>query len=116
VNDQRPAPYTEARSALNGALLAFGLLPLAAEIVCLVIGLTASQPWFFVFMAGLSVLVMISTGLLYRSWPTGLRVDESASALVLSGRRGPLAADPPSITRAGGFSAARGRPSAVCAW
>jgi hypothetical protein len=43
MNDQRPAPYVEARSALNGALLTFGLLPLAAEIVCLVIGLTAGQ-------------------------------------------------------------------------
>lgn len=81
MNEQRPAPYVEARSALNGALLAFGLLPLAAEIGCLVAGLATRQPWFFVFMAGLSVLVMISAGLLYRSWPTGLRVDESGISI-----------------------------------
>ena len=50
----------EAHSALNGALLAFGLLPLAAEIVCLVVGVAARQPWFFVLMGGLFVLMLIS--------------------------------------------------------
>jgi hypothetical protein len=81
VKDQRPVPYVEARSALNGALLAFGLLPLGAEIAFLVLGLATGQPWFFVLMAGLFVLVMISSGLLYRSWPTGVRVDASGISI-----------------------------------
>ena len=81
MNDQRPGRYLEAHSALNGALLAFGLLPLAAEAACLILGVTTSQPWFFVLMGPLFVLVLISVGLLYRNWPTGVRVDESGISI-----------------------------------
>jgi hypothetical protein len=81
MNDHRAAPYLEARSALNGALLAYGLWPFAAEAACLVAGLAARQPWFFVTMGGLLVFVMISAGLLYRNWPTGIRIDESGIAI-----------------------------------
>jgi hypothetical protein len=81
MNDERPGRYLEAHSAMNGALLAFGLLPIAAEAACLILGVTTSQPWFFVLMGPLFVLVLISVGLLYRNWPTGVRVDESGISI-----------------------------------
>jgi hypothetical protein len=81
VNSQRPPAYAEAHSAMNGALLAFGLLPLAAEVVLLVLGVVASQPWCFVLMGLLFVLTLISAGLLYRNWPTGVRVDETGISI-----------------------------------
>ena len=73
--------YLETHSALNSGLLTYGLWPLAAEAVCLVAGVTARQPWFFVIMGGLLLFVMISVGLLYRNWPTGIRIDESGIAI-----------------------------------
>ena len=81
MNDARPASYREAHSALNKALLAYGLLPLAGEIVCVILGVSANLPWFFVLMGPLFVLVLIATGLLYRNWPTGIRVDESGISI-----------------------------------
>jgi hypothetical protein len=80
MNTARQA-YLESHSALNGALLTYSLLPLAAEAVCLVVGVAARQPWFFVVMGGLLVLVMIGTGLLYRNWPTGIRINESGISI-----------------------------------
>jgi hypothetical protein len=77
MTGHHPAAYAEAHSALNAPLLTLGLLPLAAEIACLVLGITANMPWCFVLMGPLFVLVLISVGLLYRSWPTGLHVDEA---------------------------------------
>jgi hypothetical protein len=80
MNTSRRA-YLEPHSALNRALLTCGLLPLAAEAACLAAGVAARQPWFFVVKAGLLVLVMIGTGLLYRNWPTGIRVEESGISI-----------------------------------
>lgn len=77
MRERRPAPYVESHSALNGPFLLFGLLPLAAEVICLSLGLAANLPWFFVLMGPLFVLVMVSVGLLYRNWPTGVRIDEA---------------------------------------
>lgn len=62
--NHRSTPYLEAHSALNGPLLAYGVLPLAAEAVCFTLRLAANPPWFFVLM-------------LYLNWPTGVRVDDS---------------------------------------
>ncbi len=85
MNGPRSAPsaaYLEARSALNGPLLAGGLLgPAAAEIACLVLGVVLRQPWFFVIMGWLVVPIMIWTSLLYRNWPTGIRFDASAISI-----------------------------------
>jgi hypothetical protein len=80
MNDPRQA-YLEPRSALNGALLALGLVPLAAEFACLILGVTASQSWLFVLMGPLFALVLVSVGLLYRNWPTGVRIDESGISI-----------------------------------
>ena len=81
MTDQRRI-YREAHSALNGPLLAYGLAaPAVIEIGCLILGLALRQPWFFVVMAGMLVPVMIASGLLYRNWPTGLRIDESGISL-----------------------------------
>ncbi len=76
------AAYLEAHSALNWPLLACGLLvPAAAEIACLVLGVVLRQPWFFVIMGWLVVPIMIWTSLLYRNWPTGIRFDRSAISI-----------------------------------
>jgi hypothetical protein len=84
----RPA-YREAHSALNWPLLAYGVFaPAATELACLLLGIALSQPWFFVIMGWLFVPIMISTSLLYRNWPTGIRIDESGISIgaVRSGR------------------------------
>jgi hypothetical protein len=47
----------------------------------LLAGLTTSQQWFFVFMGWLIVPVMIWTTLLYRNWPTGIRLDQTAVSI-----------------------------------
>lgn len=80
MNDPQPS-YLEAHSAMNGALLAYGLLPLVAETVCLVVGVAAHQSWFFGITGAIFVLVMISVGLLYRNWPTSIRIDESGISI-----------------------------------
>jgi hypothetical protein len=77
-----PVVYTEAHSALNSPLLARYLLaPTAAETAFLLAGLTTGQQWFFVFMGWLIVPVMIWTSLLYRNWPTGIRLDQAAVSI-----------------------------------
>lgn len=77
MNDTRPS-YLESRSALNGRLLTSCLLvPAVIEIACLTLGLILDQPWFFVIMGSMLVPIMICAGLLYRNWPTGMRIDES---------------------------------------
>jgi hypothetical protein len=81
MSDARRAPYREAHSALNTALLACGLLPFAGEVIFLVVGVLASQPWFFVLMGALFTPALIATGLLYRNWPTGIRIDESGISI-----------------------------------
>jgi hypothetical protein len=80
VNDPQPS-YLEAHSALNRALVTFGLVPLAAEIICLAVALAANQSWLFVPMGALFALVLVSAGLLYRNWPTGIRIDESGISI-----------------------------------
>jgi hypothetical protein len=75
------APYHEARSALNGSLLTYGLLPPVAAIACLVLGVTTSQSWLFGMVGVFIGLALISIGLLYRNWPTGIRIDESGIAI-----------------------------------
>jgi hypothetical protein len=71
------ARYLEAHSALNGALLAYGLLPPVAAIGCLILGATTSQSWLFDLLGVFIGLSLVSVSLLYRNWPTGIRVDES---------------------------------------
>jgi hypothetical protein len=81
MNDSRPS-YLEERSALNGRLLTTCLLvPAVIEIACLILGVTLHQSWFFVIMGSMFVPIMIASGLLYRNWPTGIRIDESGIAI-----------------------------------
>lgn len=94
MTSPRPAPYSEARSALNGPLLACGLAPFAGELVCLTLGLVTGQSWWFVLMGPLFGFVVISSGLLYRNWPTGIRLDEAGLSIGAigpgrAGRRSP---------------------------
>lgn len=78
MNDRRPA-YLEAHSALNGRLLTSCLLvPAVIEIAGLILGVTLDQPWFLVIAGSMLVPIMVCSGLLYRNWPTGIRIDESA--------------------------------------
>jgi hypothetical protein len=81
MNDTRPS-FLEARSARNGRLLTSCLLaPAVIEIACLTLGVILDQPWFFVIMGSMLVPIMICAGLLYRNWPTGIRIDESGIAI-----------------------------------
>jgi hypothetical protein len=80
MNGPRPA-YLEAHSALNGALLAYGVLPVAAGIVCLTVGVAADQSWLFGPVGAFFALMLISVGLLYRNWPTGVLIDESGISI-----------------------------------
>jgi hypothetical protein len=74
--------YLEAHSALNGPLLGYGLvLPAAAEMTCLILGVAMNQAWFYVIMGWLLVPIMIWVTLVYRNWPTGIRIDESAISI-----------------------------------
>jgi hypothetical protein len=78
MSGPRSGPYRELRSALNGPLLAYGLVvPAAAEVTCLILGVVLRQPWFFVIMAALLLPAMIWTTLVYRNWPTGIWFDAS---------------------------------------
>ena len=82
MSDPRPGSYREPHSALTWPLLACGLFaPAAAEITCLILGIATNQPWFFVIMGWLLVPVMIWTSLLYRNWPTGIRIDAAAISI-----------------------------------
>jgi hypothetical protein len=77
MNDPQPS-YLEPHSAMNGRLLTSCLLvPAVIEVACLILGVILDQPWFFVIMGSMLVPIMIASGLLYRNWPTGIRVDES---------------------------------------
>jgi hypothetical protein len=71
------AAYLEAHSALNGSLLAYGLLPVAVEAACLAVSVTADQAWLSVAMGAVFAFLLASVDLLYRNWPTGIRLDET---------------------------------------
>lgn len=86
MNDPRPAPsamYQEAHSALNIRLLACGLFaPVAIEVVFVILGVVVNPEWFILMvLLPLFVPVMIYIGLLYRNWPTGIRIDESGISI-----------------------------------
>jgi hypothetical protein len=95
----RPPPpvpvYTEAHSALNSLLLARYLLgPAVAETAFLLAGLATGWQWFFIFMGWLVVPGMIWTTMVYRNWPTGIRLDQAAVSVgavgsARAGRRTP---------------------------
>jgi len=75
--------YQEARSALSGPLLACGLFaPLAAEIVFLILAVVVNPAW--VLAMGFMLIfapVMIFISLLYRNWPTGIRIDAAGISI-----------------------------------
>ena len=115
IENAPPAAYLEAHSALNGPLLACGLLaPAAAEIACLVLGVVLRQPWFFVTMGWFVVPIMIWTTLVYRNWPTGIRFDGSAISIGAIGSARATRGIRRSTTRAAACSPAPGRPWRAC--
>jgi hypothetical protein len=75
--------YQEARSALNWPLLACGLFaPAAVEIVFLVLAVVVNPLWVLaMLLLPIFAPVMIYTSLLYRNWPTGIRMDEAAISI-----------------------------------
>jgi hypothetical protein len=91
MNSSRPA-YLEKHSALNLSLLTAGLFaPAAAEIIFLILGVAVNPQWFIAFgLFPLFVPVMIYVSLLYRNWPTGIRID--ATAITIGAVRSPRAA------------------------
>jgi hypothetical protein len=75
-------PYLEEHSALSRPLIVSCLVaPVAAGIICLVLGLALHQPWFFVILCGPLVAALMCSGLLYRNWPTGIRIDEAGISI-----------------------------------
>jgi hypothetical protein len=74
----RDTAYHEGHSALNGRFLTLALLgPAAGLAACVVLAVVASPVW----SAGIGVMAavgLMTTGLLYRNWPTGIRIDPSA--------------------------------------
>jgi hypothetical protein len=73
----RDTAYHEGHSALNGRFLALALLgPAAGLAACVVLAVTVSPAW----AAGIGVMAVVwlmLAGLLYRNWPTGIRIDQS---------------------------------------
>ena len=71
--------YQEAHSALTWPLLAWGLvLPAAGEAACIILAVVADPIW-LLGAAFLPLFAPITVGisLLYRNWPTGIRLDTS---------------------------------------
>lgn len=74
----RSAAYREAHSALNRPLLTCGLFgPAAGVAVCVILGITVNPQWFLWIAFVLFGLCLVPISLLYRNWPTGIRLDES---------------------------------------
>jgi hypothetical protein len=74
-----PSGYQERRSALNRQFLGYCLgLPALAEAIFLILAVTVSADWVIAMvLLPLFVPVMVAIGLLYRCWPTGIRMDET---------------------------------------
>jgi uncharacterized RDD family membrane protein YckC len=69
--------YEESRSALNWPLLTCWLFaPVAAAMILLTLAIVVTPAWPSPLMGGVLVLVLIGSSLLYRNWPTGIRVDD----------------------------------------
>lgn len=75
--------YEEDHSALNWRLLAFGLfIPGGIEMVLLALAIVTSPLWGIAMVAlPFFAPVLVSVGLLYRNWPTGIRIDESGISI-----------------------------------
>jgi hypothetical protein len=77
------AVYQERHSALSWPLLALGLFgPLALAAACLILAIAVSPVW----LLGIAFLVLFAPvqaqiSLLYRNWPTGIRLDESTISI-----------------------------------
>jgi hypothetical protein len=69
--------YAEDHCALRWPLLVWGLVaPAALMLATVVFGLTISPYWFIAVPFVLAFApFLISIGLLYRNWPTGIRID-----------------------------------------
>jgi hypothetical protein len=78
----RSGSYWEAHSAFNWPLLTCGLFgPAAGVAICMVLGITVSPQWFPWILFVLFGLFLVPISLLYRNWPTGIRVDESGISI-----------------------------------
>ena len=78
----RSAVYQEAHSALNRPLLTCGLFgPAAGVAVCVILGITVNPQWFLWIAFVLFGLCLVPISLLYRNWPTGIRIDESGISI-----------------------------------
>ena len=83
---ERPGSYREAHSALNWPLLTCGLFtPAAGVAICVALGITVSPQWFAGVLFVLFGLFLVPISLLYRNWPTGIRIDESGISIGATG-------------------------------
>ncbi len=82
------ARYEERGAARRWPLMVSGLYgPLAGEVVCVVLGVTVGPSWFAAMMFPFFVVVLIYIDLLYRNWPTGIRIDETGITVGAVGAR-----------------------------
>jgi hypothetical protein len=78
MNGPQPARYAEDRCALRGPLWATGLAVPSCLVAAFVgLGIAVAPEWFIAaVLVPLFAPFLIATGLLYRNWPTGIRIDE----------------------------------------
>lgn len=74
------AAYQESRNALNWPFVACGLFGLVAGAVFLALSVTVNSAWSGA-IGGLLALLMIYVSLLYRNWPTGIRIEPTAISI-----------------------------------
>jgi len=90
------ASYVERRCALRWQLVTWGLgLPAALVAVFVALAIFVSPDWFVA--AAITPLLapfMMGIGLLYRNWPTGIRIDEAGVSIGAVGSRRAMARRP----------------------
>lgn len=79
----RSATYQEVRSALRWPLLTWGLFgPAAAVAACAILGIAVDPQWFLgILFLPIFAPFLMYISLLYRNWPTGIRINESSISI-----------------------------------
>ncbi len=49
--------------------------------ICVILGVTVNPQWFLWILFVLFGLFLVPISLLYRNWPTGIRIDEAAISI-----------------------------------
>lgn len=81
--------YEEHATARRWPLMVAGLFtPVGAIALCIVLGATLNPLWFLgVLFIPMSLPVLVYSSLLYRNWPTGIRIDDEGITIGAVGSR-----------------------------